>query len=437
MFKKSFVLLLFIFLIGCGQSEKESDKNLTVSQIGERYVKLILRIGQFDSDFVDAYYGPENLKPIPISDNQKRDLPSDEFVWEIHHLIHLLEDIDDAKFDELDKAHKTFLMKQLMAAKIKVSMLGGSKLKFDEESKMLYDAIAPHHSEEYFDSLLTELDLALPGDGSIQARYKSFTDNFIIPKTKIDEVFRIAIAEARRRTGNKLELPLEENFELEYVTDKSWSGYNWYQGGYRSIIQINTDFPVYVDRVIDLASHEGYPGHHVYNMMLEKHLVHDKGWVDFSVYPLFSPQSLIAEGSANFGIEMVFPEKERVEFEKSVIYPLAGLDSSQAELYAHIQMLRGKLDYAGNEAARNYLNGEITREEAAAWLEKYNFSSQERALQRTRFFDQYRSYVINYNLGRDLVKDYVIKKSGEDLEKRWEVFEELLSTPKTASMLKN
>ena len=436
MFKKFFFLLL-ILLTGCGQSEEEADKNLTLSQIGERYVKLMLRVGQYDSDFIDAYYGPDNLRPDSIADNQKENLPTDELVWEIHHLIHLLEDIDYSKFDELDIAHTAFLMKQLTAAKIKVSILGGSKFNFDEESKMLYDAIAPIHPNEYFDSLLIELDKALPGEGTIQERYKNFTDNFVIPKAKLDEAFKIALAEARKRTADKLDLPGEENFELEYVTDKSWSGYNWYQGGYRSIIQINTDFPVYVDRVIDLASHEGYPGHHVYNLMLEKHLVRGKGWVDFSVYPLFSPQSLIAEGSANFGIEMVFPGKERVEFEKNVIYPLAGLDSSQAELYSYIQMLREKLDYAGNEAARNYLNGEITREEAAACLEKYNLSSPERALQRTRFFDQYRSYVINYNLGKDLVKEYITRKSGDDLKKRWEVFEELLSSPKTASMLKN
>ena len=94
---------------------------------------------------------------------------------------------------------------------------------------------------------------------------------------------------------------------VEYVTDKSWSGYNWYKGGFHSLIQVNTDLPIFIDRAIDLACHEGYPGHHVYNTLLEKHLVRDRGWIEFSVYPLFSPQSLIAEGTANFGIEVAFP----------------------------------------------------------------------------------------------------------------------------------
>jgi len=67
-----------------------------------------------------------------------------------------------------------------------------------------------------------------------------------------------------------VELPATERFTIEYVTGKSWSGYNWYQGDYKSLIQVNTDLPIYIDRAIDLACHEGYPGHHVYNVLLEK-----------------------------------------------------------------------------------------------------------------------------------------------------------------------
>ena len=120
-------------------------------------------------------------------------------------------------------------------------------------------------------------------------------------------MFDRAIAECRARTLPHVQLPANESFTVEYVTNKPWSGYNWYQGNYRSLIQVNTDLPIYIDRAIDLACHEGYPGHHVYNALLEQHLVRDRGWVEFTVYPLFSPQSLIAEGTANYGIEVAFP----------------------------------------------------------------------------------------------------------------------------------
>jgi hypothetical protein len=126
-----------------------------------------------------------------------------------------------------------------------------------------------------------------------------------------------------------------------------------------------------------------------------------------------------------------------VAFEREVLFPLAGLPSERAETYYRAHAVFNRLGYAGNEAARRYLDGAITREEAARWLVEYALMSPERALQRTRFFDQYRSYVINYNLGLDLVRAYVAKKSGADAapEKRWEVFAKLLSTPMLPSAL--
>ncbi len=235
-----------------------------------------------------------------------------------------------------------------------------------------------------------------------------------------------------------MQLPPAEHFTVEYVTNKSWSGYNWYQGNFRSLIQVNTDLPIYIDRAIDLACHEGYPGHHVYNALLEQHLVKERGWIEFTVYPLFSPQSLIAEGTANFGIEVAFPGAERVRFEQSDLFPLASLDGSRAQEYYDVQGLVDRLSYAGNEAARKYLNGEISSDAAAQWLEQYALMSHDRAVQRVRFFDQYRSYVINYNLGKDMVKRYIESRGGtaDAPAKRWEEFERLLSSPRLPSGLK-
>ena len=113
------------------------------------------------------------------------------------------------------------------------------------------------------------------------------------------------------------------------MTDKPWSGYNWYKGRHRSVIQVNTDLPIYVDRAVDLACHEGYPGHHVYNVLLEKNLLRDRGWVEFSVYPLFSPQSLIAEGTANYGIDVAFPGRFAGRLRSRRAVPGGGLESGQ------------------------------------------------------------------------------------------------------------
>jgi len=268
-------------------------------------------------------------------------------------------------------------------------------------------------------------------------RLDRFRARFIIPKDRLDATFRAAIDACRSRTLKHVSLPAGESFTVEYVTNKSWSGYNWYQGNYRSLIQVNTDLPIYVDRAVDLACHEGYPGHHVYNVLLEKALVRDRGWVEYTVYPLFSPQSLIAEGSANYGIDVAFPRSERLAFEREVIFPAAGLDRTAVEDYDAVLALVDRLSYSGNEAARRYLNGQIDAEAAARWLERYGLSSLPRAQQRIRFMDQYRSYVINYNLGKDMVGRYVESEAGgtSDATRRWRVFERLLSSPRLPSGL--
>ena len=140
-----------------------------------------------------------------------------------------------------------------------------------------------------------------------------------------------------------------------------------------------------------------------------------------------------------YGIEMAFPGEERIQFEKDVLWPLAGLDTSQVESYYGIQELVRLLAYADNEAARNFLDGTMQRWEALRWLRRYALMSTEEAEQRIQFIEDYRSYVINYNLGQDIVKRYIDRHSGGDLSdnsRRWSLFARLLTVPLTPSRLK-
>jgi hypothetical protein len=129
---------------------------------------------------------------------------------------------------------------------------------------------------------------------------------------------------------------------------------------------------------------------------------------------------------------MAFPGEERLAYERDVLFPLAGLDPDQAAAYDAVRQLIERLRYADNAAARRYLDGEIDAGAAAEWLTRYAAMTPSRAEQRVRFIGQYRSYVINYTLGLDLVRDYVDREAGLDEagEKRWEVFAQLLSSPR-------
>ena len=398
----------------------------------QAYVKLVLALGAHDANYVDAYYGPTEWR----KEVESRKLTLDEIARQATTVREHVASVAPPS-DEMPRLRREYLDRQLSALLARVRLLKGERLSFDEESKALYDAVAPTHSESQFKQILDKLDARIPGDGPLHSRYETWRRPFVIKKEQLDSVFQTAIKACRERTARHLTLPPGESFTVEYVTNKSWSGYNWYQGNYRSLIQVNTDLPIYVDRAIDLACHEGYPGHHVYNALLEKHLVRDRNWLEFSVYPLFSPQSLIAEGTANFGIDVAFPGAERIEYERTVLFPAAGLDPARAKEYYEVQALVDQLSYAGNEAARRYLNREIDAAAAAKWLEQYALMGGERAKQRVRFFDQYRSYVINYNFGKDMVMRFIESRGGtsDNPPRRWSEFERLLSSPRLPSGL--
>lgn len=419
------VAAALVLVTGCVSESGRSTASAAGSEmdmLAESYVKLVLALGEHDGDYVDAYHGPPEWREEPSG-------------MDLAAIASRAAELRESLEATPAGLRRDYLAGQLRALAAHAARLAGRSTTFDEESLALYDAVAPQRDADYYQKILDQLEPLLPGTGSLIERYEAFKSDFVIDSDRLDGIFRIAIEACRSRTAAFVELPADESFTLEYVTDKAWSGYNWYEGDYRSLIQVNTDLPIYIDRAIDLACHEGYPGHHVYNVLLEKTLLQGKGWIEFSIYPLFSPQSLIAEGTANFGIEMAFPGDERIQFEKDVLFPEAGLDPTQAVRYYEVEEAKRLLAYAGNEAARNYLDGRMARNEAVDWLTTYAMMPRARAEQRLDFIDKYRSYVINYNLGQDMVREYVERHGGDDPTARWEVFLDLLSSPRLPSAL--
>lgn len=396
----------------------------SLDAIGEAFVKLALAVGQHDEAFVDAYHGPAEWAEAAKEDVR----PLDTLEAEAQGLL-----ISVARTNaDAPTLRGAMLEKLTRAALARIQIAQGETFPFNEETRLLYDAVAPDYDLAEFDAALEEIDALLPGDGPLNERVDAFRNSLAIPSDKLAAVFDAAIAECRRRTLAKYDLPETERFSVEFVTDKPWSGYNWYQGDYYSLIQVNTDFPTIIDRAVDLGCHEGYPGHHTWNIMLERELLEGNDWIEYSVYPLFSPLSVTAEGSANYGIELAFPGTEKIAFERDVLFPLAGLDPAQAETLDAVNKARRKLSHARNHIAREYLDGRLSRDDAIDMLMKYRLESRERAKQSLRFIDTYRGYVINYNLGRDIVEQYISRKA-VGRQDTWGAFRTLLTTPLAAS----
>ena len=420
-----------ILLVSCAPDRTASGDTLDAA--ARDYVQLSLTIGEKEEGYIDAYYGPPEIKKAAVAEAPKLTLP--QLIARTDALAARVAELGE-NASGLDARRARFLAAQLTAARTRLRMMAGEKLSFEEEAFGLFGVRPVLKPLASFDPVLAKIETLVPGDGPLSDRVDAFGNRFTIPATKLKPVFDAAIAECKRRTLGHIKLPPAEKFEMVFVTGKSWSGYNYYLGNSRSRIEINTDLPIRISRAVDLGCHEGYPGHHVLNALLEQKLVGGKGWIEFSVYPLYSPQSLLAEGSANYGIDLAFPGAERLAYETKTLYPLAGLSADDAARYLELQDATKALAPARFTIARELLEGRVDEAEAVRLSQRYQLVSQARARQGVDFIKQYRSYVINYGLGEDMVRADV-EASGATAQVRWKRMEQLLSEPTLPSDLRS
>jgi len=282
---------------------------------------------------------------------------------------------------------------------------------FDEESRLVYGAVAPPVDEGETSRARAELERLLPGQGPLAPRYTAFQKRFLLPSEDLDEALTRALRECRRRALEHLDLPAEEGVRIEYVSGAPWPAFAGYLGGYRSVVQVNREFPLAIGNVLEIASHEAYPGHHVLNVLRERSFGRER-----ALEPAAGREALFHEGLASYGLELAFPGEERLRFEKEVLFPLAGLDPAEAELYSRIEREMRRLAPLRVEGARAYLDGKRDRVQSVLWLENEALVPAPWAF--LRFVDRYRTHVIAYTLGPEEVRRR-IEGRGSD---RWQEY---------------
>ncbi|HET9355502.1 MAG TPA: hypothetical protein VFO42_04990 [Sphingomicrobium sp.] len=424
MINRLFPLVGAAALAACVATPRVPD---SLDSAARDYVVLQLAIGEKEEGYIDAYYGPPALQA------EGKALSAASTLAELARRTNELK-ARIAALPAIEPRRTLFLQAQLTAAATRLRMLQGEKLGFQDEAAGLFGVRPDVKPLTAYDPLLARIETLLPGPGTLATRVDAFQERFVVKPERLKPVFDAAIAQCRTRTLRHIPHPTDESFVLGFVTGKSWSGYNYYLGNHRSRIEINTDLPSRISRAVDLGCHEGYPGHHSLNVMLETKLVEQRGWVEYSVYPLYSPQSLIAEGSANYGIDLAFPGADKLAFEKRVLYPLAGLPSAEADRYQALLDALKDLQGARTTIASLFLDGRIGEAEAVSLAQKYQLMSEARAKQSIAFTKQYRSYVINYGLGQDMVRADVERYPAGDA--RWQRFEQIISEPTLPSDLR-
>jgi hypothetical protein len=418
-------LLLFILCASCA-TKAPIDVEAQMDPIAEQYVRLALSLGEHDDNYVDAYFGPEEWR----DDAKQQALPLESIAAAADNLISELQALEMIGAENVVLLRQNFLTTHLQALAAVSRARNGHAYSFDEESKAIYGFVAPDFPVEHYDQALAELESLLPGVGPLHERYNTFRQQFRIPADRLEVVVAKGIEECRRRTLQHMTLPDGEQYKMEMVSGNPWGAYNWYQGDAKSLIQIDTGRPKYIGTSISLGCHEGYPGHHTYSSMLDHRYGQGRGWVEFSMFPLFAPQGIIFEGSGNFAELVAFSRESRAEFLHDVIMPIAGIESADLDALDRVQAAREKMRYVGIEAARHYLDGDWSKDETIAWLTTYALVAPEEMDSWFGFTERYRAYRINYALGEDLVQAYVQRENPNgDAAGNWRALEMLLSLP--------
>lgn len=410
---------LLVLLVAACITAPSSDLN----GLAERYVRLALAIGEHEDGYIDAYYGPDAWKE-EAGANQRS---IEELKRDADVLRAQLAALAAGPGDVATTRRARTLEVYVASARFRLDMIEGLRLPFAEEAERLFNLRPTLRPLSDYDAALVRIESVVPGEGALADRVQAFMARYTIPAARLTDVMQAAIAECRRRTRQHLDLPENERFDMEFVTGQSWGAYNWYRGDNVSLIQINVSLPVRIDAAIGYGCHEGYPGHHVQGIYAER-LYRERGFLEYSVLPLYSPLGPLNERAGNYGVDLAFPREERLRFEAATLYPLAGLDPAAAPALEAFNQAVDELSGARLTIAAMYLDGEIGRERAIELTQRYQLMSRERAERAIAFAEQYRSYVINYATGEDLVRTY-IERAGSSPEARWRAYESILTQP--------
>ena len=413
--------LISLFALGLAACATVPQPREALNDVARDYVRLVLEIDAHEPGYVDAYYGPAEWRDAA----RKSPRGQDALKREAERLLAALRGAAASDPEAAQRAK--VLAANIASARFRLDMIGGTRVRFAEEAERLFALRPVLKPLKDYDAALARIESIVPGTDPLPVRVGEFRSRYSVPDEKLPAVMDAAIAECRKRTAKHIALPEGESFKMEMVKGKSWGAYNYYKGGNQSLIQVNTDLPVLVGNTLVLGCHEGYPGHHVQGIYNER-AYRERGWAEYSVLPLYAPAAPLNEGGGDFGLELAFPGDERLKFEMEVLYPLAGLDPATAPQYDALRRGTAELDGASLTISQMYLDGVIDRSTTIDLIQRYELVARDVAEHSLTFDDEYRSYVINYASGEDVVRAYV-DRAGDDPAARWKAYEYILSTP--------
>ena len=400
-----------------------TERDAIVDELAERYVHLALALGQRDPDYIDAYHGPAAWRTRAQAERH-----SPESIQSRGEEI--IAAIGKRVSDEGVSARLRALERQVRALVFRARFLGGKRGAFDEEMAALFDVVVPRRTERELEPAVARVDKLLPGREPLATRYGVWLESFTVAPERVPTVFDAALGICRERTLASVRLPQPETLSVEFVPDRAWNAFTVYQGNFHSRVQVNSTPALTIDRLLDLACHEGYPGHHTISVLADEALARGRGWVEFTIEPLYGPRAFLMEGAANLGPDLALPAEERLRLEQDRLFPLAGLDPTRAAELAPMRDAVNALAPAIVEGIRRYLDGELDAPRFMFWLERYGLMAEQEGM--LKFVNRFRGYALAYHEGAALVRAHFDASTGRPTDRvarRWELFRSLVTSP--------
>ena len=384
----------------------------SLDQQARQFVQVALNLGGIDIGAVDAYFGP---KPAPLAHK-----PSlDALKGQLSQLAAAIQrDPPSPRRDRL--LHKT----QSLSAVVDV-MKSPHALSFDQEALRLYGVTAlPPPDPQKQDRAKAALARLLPGRGEPSTRLINWRYKFSIPEDRRAAVFERALAECRARTRAHWKLPPDEGINIIWDRRAPAASHR-YEGHDRSMLTINPAAVSDPGTALDVACHEAYPGHHAQFLAMATR----PGGIaiEDSVVVLHSPEQVLREGAANYGVDLAFSPADRLAFTRDVLFPLAGFKRSDAAQFEQVHRLIGELALSVLPTLRAFYDGKLASGDAAAAL--FSNAMVSSPMELEQFTKENGAYVIGYTQARDLVRDCVAKRARATKQDPWTVLYAIVAEP--------
>lgn len=387
------------------------------------YLLLGLRFDRVEQGYVDSFTGDPALRRVVQSE------PPPDPADLARQAERLLGDLPAG----LDKARAAFAGAHLRALACAGRKFAGEQVGFIDEVHSYFDVrIAKGDCDRYREAH-TRLDTALGGSGSLRERMQAYRASEEIPPARLEECIHAFSSALRDRVRTTFPLPASETIDYEVVTDKPWSGFNYYLGDYRSTVAVNADLKQQMSHLPRLVAHESYPGHHTEHCRKEAGLVEGRGQAEQTIFLVNTPQCLMAEGLADLALyAAVGPDWGSWAAE---IYADLGLrfDGERAQM---VSEATAALADVRQDAALMLHDEHRDVEDVVEFLKRWLLINDDRGRQSLRFLSSplWRAYTSTYVEGYRLLRGWLdARPAGVSLTER---FGTLLDEPLIPSSLR-